>query len=370
MPATFGAETVRLRLFNAKLDRLRGFMARQGLDALVLLRQENFAWLTGGRGHISVATELSTAAVVVTEAGVHVVTNAIEAPRFETEELAGLPLTVQAYSWYRDSERDRLIRELAGAGPLGSDVFLPGSRLVAADLAPLRWTLLPEEQAWARQMGQALAGALEDAARHVEPGMTEYEIAADVAARVVAAGMDPVVNLVATDERLWRYRHPLPTGRRLHRHALLVVCGRARGLVLSCSRMVHFGEPPVDLRRRVQAVAAIDAALISGTRPGVRVADLFARTQALYAELGFPDEWERHHQGGLAGYLSREYRATPDSPYTVAEGQLFAWNPTVPGAKSEDTILVTEEGSEVLTETGTWPYIELDGIRRPDLLVL
>ena len=45
---------------------------------------------------------------------------------------------------------------------------------------------------------------------------------------------------------------------------------------------------------------------------------------------------------------------------------------SVPGAKSEDTVLVTESGAEVLTPSPGWPQIEVevDGqvMERPDIL--
>jgi hypothetical protein len=40
----------------------------------------------------------------------------------------------------------------------------------------------------------------------------------------------------------------------------------------------------------------------------------------------------------------------------------FAWNPTIQGAKSEDTVLVTENGFEVLTATGEWPTAYFAGV--------
>jgi hypothetical protein len=52
----------------------------------------------------------------------------------------------------------------------------------------------------------------------------------------------------------------------------------------------------------------------------------------------------------------------------------YAWNPTVAGAKSEDTVLVTDEGFETLTETGEWPTRAVDSVwgettlDRPDVL--
>jgi hypothetical protein len=49
-----------------------------------------------------------------------------------------------------------------------------------------------------------------------------------------------------------------------------------------------------------------------------------------------------------------------------------AWNPSITGVKSEDTVLVTDAGPEVLTRTGAWPQarVELDGgaVERPTIL--
>jgi antitoxin VapB len=91
-----------------------------------------------------------------------------------------------------------------------------------------------------------------------------------------------------------------------------------------------------------------------------------------YAETGFPDEWHLHHQGGPAGYEAREYIATPDSADVVSVGQAYAWNPSITGTKSEDTILVGEAGNEVLTAIENWPTlpVTVDGqeIARPAIL--
>ena len=49
----------------------------------------------------------------------------------------------------------------------------------------------------------------------------------------------------------------------------------------------------------------------------------------------------------------------------VVPGHAFAWNPSAPGAKVEDTVLVTEAGVEVLTVDPAWPAVEFAGVRRP-----
>jgi antitoxin VapB len=70
--------------------------------------------------------------------------------------------------------------------------------------------------------------------------------------------------------------------------------------------------------------------------------------------MGFPGEWQKHNQGGAAGYQSRDYDGTPTCDEIVLADQAFAWNPSITGFKSEDTMLVHTTGCEFLTVTGEW----------------
>ena len=69
-----------------------------------------------------------------------------------------------------------------------------------------------------------------------------------------------------------------------------------------------------------------------------------------------------HHQGGLTGYEPREFLAIPGSQEMVVEGQAFAWNPSIAGAKVEDTILVGAAGNEIITLTPSLPATTINGI--------
>ncbi len=48
----------------------------------------------------------------------------------------------------------------------------------------------------------------------------------------------------------------------------------------------------------------------------------------------------------------------------VEIGQVYAWNPSITGTKSEDTILVGEDENEILTEIKGWPTYSVEVNRR------
>jgi Xaa-Pro aminopeptidase len=151
--------------------------------------------------------------------------------------------------------------------------------------------------------------------------MSEYEIDAQLAFETERRGAQAIVNLIATDERIFKFRHPLPTAKKLDRYAMLVLCGRRDGLVCSITRLIRFGKLPDSLRVKAQAVAQIDATFILGTRPGRALGEIFGSAQAAYASTGFADEWQYHHQGGPAGYEAREVIATPEMTQPSSPGR-------------------------------------------------
>jgi antitoxin VapB len=124
-------------------------------------------------------------------------------------------------------------------------------------------------------------------------------------------------------------------------------------LVVAASRLAYLGKAPEQLQRKAQQVAYVDAAAILGSRAGRTLGQVLEAIQQAYAEIGVPDAWQHHHQGGLIAYQSREKLALPHSPLELVAGQACAWNPSLPGAKSEDTILITPNGYEIITPLPT-----------------
>lgn len=344
--------------FLIKRKKILELLDKHGAQALLLRRVSSFAWATcGATSYVNTATTEGAASLLVTRERCFLATNNIEAPRLEQES----GLTEQGWEFrisHWTSPMDELNKLTAGLN-LISDVPFGSAKDVSAEISRLRAGLTPAEGKRLRQLGRLCAQAMDASARAVRPQMTEYEIAALLGGEAQQRGVQPIVNLIATDERIYRFRHPLPTEKKLEKYALLVLTGRRWGLVCSISRLVHFGPIPADVQKRIDATARVNAMLIAHTRPGRSLDDVFQHGLHEYAATGFPDEWRFHHQGGAIGYEPREFLGLPGSADVVSVGQAYAWNPTIAGAKMEDTILVGEKSNEILTAIPHWPVISI-----------
>lgn len=337
---------------TAKLKRVADFLDRAGLQALLLSTRHNFAWLSGGRdNHIPNNSSTGVATLYTDGRRILCLCNEIEAPRFSREELAGTSIEVLSHAWYDPAAGRKALADLIGGLKTAADIDLWGADLPAlpAAFSELRFELTPDEVVRYMEGGRRATAAVESAARAVRPGMSEFEVAGLLDEQIRRAGMVPVVNLIAADERIRLFRHPIPTAKKVQRHAMLVACGVYGGLISNLTRLVHFGRPNADLLRRHQAVCNVDAAANLATRPGRPLREVFATLTDAYAREGFADEWKLHHQGGSTGYCGREVFGNPTCPTTVRANQAFAWNPSITGTKCEDTVLCTERGIEMIT---------------------
>jgi Xaa-Pro dipeptidase len=265
------------------------------------------------------------------------------------EETPGME--VLEYPWHEGP--GTALRQLVGGVHVGADVTAPGITDVRDDLSALRRVLDPDAIARLRSIGADLGAALAEATAELSAGMSEHGAAAAVASACRARQLVPTVLLAATDARIRRYRHPLPTAAPLERRVMLVASAQRGGLYANLTRIAWLDEPDPETERRQAACDAIlERMRDEATRPGRTLAEAFADCRRFYAEAGFPDEWRLHHQGGISGYASREVIATPYTDVPLEAGQAFAWNPSITGAKSEETFVLTEAGAEVIAGAG------------------
>jgi Xaa-Pro aminopeptidase len=352
-----------------KLEIIRAWMAEHSLEGLYLQTAGSFAWATcGAASYINTASSFGLASLLITQDHQFLITTNIEAPRLEKEErLLDQGWEFKVDPWY---ETHDTVTELSHGLALAADGPFQGAQDYSSQLARLRSNLTPEERERFKSLGKACASAMMAACQSVRPGQTEYQLAAQLAVEAERQGVQAVVNLIATDERIYSFRHPLPTSKKLEKYAMLILCGRQHGLVCSLTRLVHFGPLDDDLKRKADACVRVDATFIHETRPGNTLGNVFEKAAQVYSSAGYPNEWQKHHQGGTSGYEPREYLAVPGSKDLVKVGQVYAWNPSITGYKSEDTILVGETNNQVLTEIAGWPSMTIDGIPRPSILII
>lgn len=349
----------------AKLERLRRWMRGADLAAVLLRTRANFAWLTaGGLSVINEASELGVGALLVTADRVMLLANNIEARRFVEEELTGLNIEVVECPWHDPAGETTALRDALGeavmAHALGVDAG-GGGRAVGDQIATLRNPLLPSEIERYRELGELAGRLTEQAARQVERGMTEDDVRALTLRLFAAEGIRVPVLLVAADDRIDTRRHPISKGRTIQRRFMLVTCPERDGLWTALTRLVNFEPISDELAAKHRACCAIEAAAVLATRPGRTLGEIFSDIQAAYAAHGYADQWQYHHQGGSTGYAGRDAFATPGNPLVVQDDQAFAWNPSITGTKSEDTVLIREAGFEWITKPGEdWPTLTIE----------
>ena len=345
-----------------KLEKIKAIIQEKNLDAVLIEKQMNFSWLTGGRGFIGLASENACGAVLVSKDNAYLISNNIENARLLTEETNGdlIPLD---FLWYEEGKRTEMIK-YAG-DKVATDTEL------SQDFFKMRTVLDANEISLYSDLGKNVAVALETSMKNIKRGMTEFELAGDISARLWNLGIEPITLLIAFDERIIKHRHPLPTDNKVENLAMGVICARYKGLIISATRIVCIGsELNNELRRKHNAVTAVDSLVISKTRPGVSESELFNILKDGYKNFGYADEEKLHHQGGLTGYAARETRAMPNSAGIVAVNQAYAWNPTITGTKSEDTIVVGEQANIIVTHTDEWEYLNTEGCLRPNILFI
>jgi len=355
-----------------KEKRVRDYLKSKNLKGLVLKRQANFSWMTcGGLNLVGIATEVGATTLLMTENSKFVISNDIEAPRMiEEEGLEKQGFTVKTFPWYEDQEVS-IVKEMIEEGPLGSDLPFPNATVVAEEVAKLRYSLTPEEQKRYRWLGKKVSHTLEKTMMKVKKGEKESAVVGRLCKELWKDRIDPITLMSAADDRISSYRHPIPGEKKVEKVLMVSVNARKWGLIVSLTRFIHFGKVPDDLRRKYEANVFIDCMMMAHTRPGIAAKEVLQKAIHTYREKGYPEEWKFHHQGGSIGYTGRDYRVSFKTPDIMQENQAFTWNPSITGTKSEDTILATSKGPEMITYPILYPTISLNvggvSFTRPDI---
>ncbi|MFC7325459.1 M24 family metallopeptidase [Halorubrum rutilum] len=356
----------------ARTDRLDAYLDERGLEAVWFARPNGFAWLAGGDNVVDAEADVGVAAAGY-DGALRVITDNIEAERLADEELPDA-FAVESFPWHASS-LSAAVAERSPA-PAAADFDVPGFERV--DGSRLRQPLTDDDVERYRELGREAAAAVETVCRNLEPDDPEYEVAAGIDISLASRDVDTPVVLVGGAERARRFRHYTPGEAALGDYALVSVTAERAGLHASLTRTVAF-DAPDGLEERHRAAARVEATALAATEAAAAgeltdggddadanapdaAGDVFDAIREAYDAVGFADEWREHHQGGAAGFAGREWVAAPGSDEPVRQPMGYAWNPTVQGAKSEDTHLVAPDFTERLTKTGRWPTHQVEPV--------
>lgn len=356
---------------DAKQARVAGFLQQVGCEGLLVLNPENVAWLTAGGCGLGILDPSSQPALLYNLEQRWLLCANVDSQRLFDEELDGLGFQLKEWPWHWG--RTRLLTDLCQGRVLACDRTVGECKVVGESLRRMRRTLTPYEQTCLRSLGQVVAHAVEATCRTMTPEKTEREIAGQLSHRLLNYGVQPLALEVAADGRSRLYRRPRFGDTPVRRQCVLSATGSKFGLSASASRSLCFGPPDATLRQEYDAACKVTATYISGTRPSVAPREIFQIGRRIYQTSGFEHEWLCNPQGHITGRAPVELPLTPDTDELLQASWAIIWHATVGAACSCDTLLITDDGTELLTPSESWPLkcirIQGEEYHRPYLMV-
>jgi Xaa-Pro aminopeptidase len=352
-----------MNAFNERIQPIRDLMNEKGLEAFVVRRNPNLAWAIAGRAHVPTTIDMACFDLIITQDSATAVTNVVEAPRLIAEELPR-EVSVKTIKWSEGRDPQLPTGSKVGCDQPGADRADFG-----IEIEMMRASLIESDVDRFKEICADAAVALGNAMKQVETSDREIDVAGLITHALWQADLEIAFLGVAGEERVHKFRHPLPTDEVVGNRVSASICAKRKGLIASVTRIVTFGSVTDQMVSEYASIFKVEAALLDATVVGKPFSDPINAAIAAYPANGFDaDEWTKHHQGGPTGFLPRDWPANQGSTRLIANNQPIAWNPTGKGWKAEDTILATESGAKLLTNDPDWPSFEVNGRTRAFLL--
>ena len=228
------------REFEIKLKRLREMMEAENLEGCYLKRQDNFAWLTCGKVNYVAVGDMGNCGLLITREGLYAITNNIEAPRMRDEEkLEEMGFSILEGVWHKTSFEAEEIQRICKGQRVGWDHGDLGIN-VGSKIQELRFSLTEEEIERYQEGGKRVSWLIEETAASLRPGDTELSVVGKTAHLAREAGLEVISLFCGSDERIYQYRHAIPTEKKIRERVQMGGNLRYQGLVICCTRYVNF----------------------------------------------------------------------------------------------------------------------------------
>jgi Xaa-Pro aminopeptidase len=348
--------------YAERRQRLSDELATSGIDALLVTRMTNIRYLTGFTG--------TTAFLIFGEAPTIVVDfRYSEQVEREVADVAIERVMSTRELW---AATVRLINEL-GIKRLGVEgqTLTVGQYLdlqsansfevipTSAVVERLRYRKEPAEVEAIRRATAITDEAMGDLLAILQAGMTEHRVAGEIERLQRAKGGERSASeiIVASGPRT-ALPHGIATDRVLAANeAVMFDLGTVvDGYLADLTRTIHLGPAPDEFRQIYEIVGEAQRRAEAAIRPGMtaREADAVARDHI--TESGYGDKFG-HSLGHSIGLDNHETPALSPYDETVLEpGMVITVEPGIylpgfAGVRTEDIVVITEEGCEILTES-------------------
>lgn len=354
-----------------RVERVRSTMDRHGVDTVLLSVGADLPWLTG---YEAMPLERLTMLVLPREGEVTLVVPRLEAPRVvERPDVFGLR------PWSETEDPVEIVAGVAGSPGvvavgdrtwarfvLDLQARLPNAAFRPAQpvLGPLRAVKDEAEITALRRAGATVDRVVAAIQAGEVPlaGRTEAEVAADVHARLLAAGHHQVNFVIVASGPNAASPHHEPGGRRIEvgEGVLFDIGGTVLdddgvGYCSDITRCVHLGPPPPEFRDLYTVLQDAQAQAVAAAVVGTPCEDIDGVARRLITEGGYGEEFV-HRTGHGIGIEAHE------DPYVVAgncealvPGHAFSVEPGIYvegrwGARIEDIVVATAHGPEALNQ--------------------
>jgi Xaa-Pro aminopeptidase len=230
---------------------------------------------------------------------------------------------------------------------------------VAGWIEELRQVKSPAEIARIRRSVETNSRAFEQATRRVKPGMRESDLAAELDYQVRRHGAEKnsFETIVAAGARS-ALPHAQPTAARINRGDLVVVDMGAiqDGYCSDMTRMLFLGSPNAKVRRTYRAVLDAQLSAIHAVRAGVSSIRVDAAARNVLKLCGLDRAFVHSTGHGLGLEIHEQPRIARRDKCKLEAGMAITIEPGVylegfGGIRIEDTVVVTQNGCEILTPT-------------------
>src|SRR5262245_9139295 len=189
---------------DAKQDAVVPLLEAMGCEAVLLLMPAHVAWFTSGLNVRGLIADSERPGVYTNGRQRWLLCSNVDTQRLFDEELDRLGFQVKEWTW--EGGRAELLMNITAGRRVAADRPFPNTPMANDRLRPLLRALSGYEQAAYRELGRAVAHAVEATARNFERGQTEREIAGQLGHRLLHHGIESAALSVIADGRGAKYR--------------------------------------------------------------------------------------------------------------------------------------------------------------------